>query len=152
MRVSEESIVHVQGHRIKATRDEKRTKLWAFNKPRKVLTASAVSETDAQKATTAALLRQVSSKRHPHRALLVFDVRQHLFFTVRPSLPLVRKLDLPPHLVNVGRLDYNSEGLLLFTNNGALARALEHPTGLTMIRNHTSYLTLCRTVGLVGLM
>ena len=65
-RVSDESIVHVQGHRLKPTRDEKRTRLWAFNKPRKVLTASeAVSEANASKVTTSALLRQVSARRHP---------------------------------------------------------------------------------------
>jgi 23S rRNA pseudouridine2605 synthase len=37
---------------------------------------------------------------------------------------------LPPHLprvVSVGRLDLNSEGLLLLTNDGALARRLELP-------------------------
>lgn len=35
------------------------------------------------------------------------------------------------HLISVGRLDYNSEGLLLLTNDGQLARHLELPqTGL----------------------
>ena len=32
------------------------------------------------------------------------------------------------HVISVGRLDYNSEGLLLLTNNGDLARAMELPT------------------------
>ena len=32
-----------------------------------------------------------------------------------------------PRLISVGRLDLNSEGLLLLTNDGALARALEMP-------------------------
>ncbi len=33
-----------------------------------------------------------------------------------------------PRLISVGRLDINSEGLLLLTNDGGLARALEMPT------------------------
>jgi 23S rRNA pseudouridine2605 synthase len=33
-----------------------------------------------------------------------------------------------PRLISVGRLDYNTEGLLLLTNDGALARVLELPT------------------------
>lgn len=38
--------------------------------------------------------------------------------------------NLPPHLprvISIGRLDINSEGLLLLTNNGDLARWCEHP-------------------------
>lgn len=31
------------------------------------------------------------------------------------------------YVLSVGRLDFNSEGLLLLTNDGALARELEHP-------------------------
>jgi 23S rRNA pseudouridine2605 synthase len=32
-----------------------------------------------------------------------------------------------PHIISVGRLDYLSEGLLILTNDGELARALEMP-------------------------
>ncbi|MDF7673798.1 pseudouridine synthase [Acetobacteraceae bacterium ESL0709] len=43
--------------------------------------------------------------------------------TVFASLP-----DAMPRVVSVGRLDLNSEGLLLLTNDGALARELELPS------------------------
>jgi len=33
-----------------------------------------------------------------------------------------------PRLISVGRLDINTEGLLLLTNDGELARYIEHPT------------------------
>jgi len=44
--------------------------------------------------------------------------RPTVFASLPPELPRV---------VSVGRLDFNSEGLLLLTNNGALARHLELP-------------------------
>ena len=42
--------------------------------------------------------------------------------TVFDKLP-----DAMPRVISVGRLDYNSEGLLLLTNDGALARHMELP-------------------------
>src|SRR3546814_18747845 len=33
-----------------------------------------------------------------------------------------------PRVISIGRLDYNSEGLLLLTNDGELARQLELPS------------------------
>ncbi len=43
--------------------------------------------------------------------------------------PLVFDLvpDDLPRLISIGRLDYNTEGLLLLTNNGELSRYIEHP-------------------------
>ena len=47
--------------------------------------------------------------------------------TVFDALP-----DELPRVISIGRLDLNTEGLLLLTNNGDLARHLEHPsTGWT---------------------
>lgn len=44
----------------------------------------------------------------------------------RPTVFDALSEDLP-RLISVGRLDYNTEGLLLLTNDGGLARALELP-------------------------
>jgi 23S rRNA pseudouridine2605 synthase len=45
----------------------------------------------------------------------------------RPTIFERLPADLP-RLISVGRLDFNTEGLLLLTNDGALARALELPS------------------------
>ena len=47
--------------------------------------------------------------------------------TGRPTVFQALPPDLP-RLISIGRLDLNSEGLLLLTNDGGLARALELPT------------------------
>ncbi len=59
----------------------------------------------------------------------------------RPTVfDLVR--DIPYRLFSVGRLDFNTEGLLLLTNDGALAHRLAHPrhqvdkTYLVRVRGH----------------
>jgi 23S rRNA pseudouridine2605 synthase len=51
----------------------------------------------------------------PQGRITVFDRLKDLGLTI-------------PHVLSVGRLDYLSEGLLIITNNGDLARALELPS------------------------
>jgi 23S rRNA pseudouridine2605 synthase len=43
------------------------------------------------------------------------------------------------HLISVGRLDFNSEGLLVVTNDGELARQMELPGRLTRVIYHSYY-------------
>lgn len=40
----------------------------------------------------------------------------------------LKDLGINQHVISVGRLDYLSEGLLIITNDGELARAMELPT------------------------
>jgi len=63
---------------------------------------------------------------HKKRGVLVTHASQEESFNRATLFPTLRKMGLP-HLVSVGRLDFRSEGLLLLTNNGELARFLEHP-------------------------
>lgn len=72
-------------------------------------------------------LRQKTAARlflyHKPRGLVVTHRDPEGRPTVFETLPK----DLP-RLISVGRLDLNSEGLLLLTNDGELARTLEHPS------------------------
>ena len=54
-------------------------------------------------------------------------VTTHKDEKARPTVFAALPKELP-RVVSVGRLDLNSEGLLLLTNDGELARMLEHPS------------------------
>jgi 23S rRNA pseudouridine2605 synthase len=59
---------------------------------------------------------------HKPRGLMTTHADPHARPTIFQKLPASL-----PRLISVGRLDFNTEGLLLLTNDGALARALELP-------------------------
>lgn len=58
----------------------------------------------------------------------VYRALKNLYATRTPDSSSKESfITCPQHLISVGRLDLNSEGLLLITNNGDLARRLELP-------------------------
>jgi 23S rRNA pseudouridine2605 synthase len=62
----------------------------------------------------------ITSKRDPKNRKTVFD--------------FANNVNRGQRLIYIGRLDFNSEGLLLFTNNGDMARKMELPkTGLPRV-------------------
>mmetsp|Transcript_15648 Transcript_15648/g.28475 ORF Transcript_15648/g.28475 Transcript_15648/m.28475 type:complete len:305 (-) Transcript_15648:8-922(-) len=58
--------------------------------------------------------KMITTHNDPQKRITVFD------FLKSRNFPA-------DHIISVGRLDFNSEGILLLTNNGDLARALELP-------------------------
>ena len=97
----------------------------------KVLESPAVNVTDADEITVNG--KTIGGKEetrlwmyHKPRGLVTSHKDEQGRLTIFDRLP-----DVLPRVVSVGRLDLNSEGLLLLTNDGALARHLELPaTGL----------------------
>ncbi len=96
-----------------------------------VLTSPAVNVTEADEITIdgAPLAARAKTRLflfHKPRALVTTERdpegRQTIFDYLREHWPEA------PRLISVGRLDINTEGLLLLTNDGGLARALELPS------------------------
>ena len=58
---------------------------------------------------------------------------------MRKENPEGKNIDVIEHVISVGRLDFNSEGILLLTNDGDLARTLELPSNkVERVRIHTT--------------
>jgi len=92
-----------------------------------VISSPALNITDADRVTVdgAALPRRERTRLfryHKARGLVTTHSDPQGRPTIFATLPKTL-----PRLISVGRLDLNTEGLLLLTNDGALARALELP-------------------------
>lgn len=107
--VSDSDLVTVKGLRVQKKSEE--IKIWKFYKPRGVIT----------------------SNEDPKGRPVVFDYfkRSREFFNKTTSNHNKQKENSEKirrnRLIYIGRLDYNSEGLLLFTNSGDIARKMELP-------------------------
>lgn len=121
----------------------------------KILAASGIaSRREAEKIITAGRVRvngkvvtELGSKFDPDTARIAVDGKPvkaegkvyYMFYKPRGVVTTMRDpqnrrsvadfvQELPERVFPVGRLDYNTEGLLLLTNDGALAQALMHPS------------------------
>ncbi len=88
----------VDGHPLP---DAEPVRLWRYHKPKGLLTTHRAGE------------------KRTEDGRLIPDERETVFDNLPADLPRV---------ISIGRLDYNTEGLLLLTNDGALARYLELPS------------------------
>lgn len=73
---------------------------------------------------------EVVKERAPRTVLLMNKPKKHLTMIQDPGGSPALGQYLPegaPHVFPVGRLDFNTEGALLWTNDGALARRILHP-------------------------
>lgn len=73
---------------------------------------------------------RVLSKEEPERIYVALNKPRNVLSDSDPNdpRPCVRDLiPIPGHLFTVGRLDFDSEGLILMTNDGELANRLTHP-------------------------
>lgn len=73
--------------------------------------------------------KQLPSLREKHRTILLNKPRGYICSRSSAQGKTVFELvtNIPERLVTVGRLDKNSEGLIIMTNNGDLANRLSHP-------------------------
>ncbi|CCI41386.1 unnamed protein product [Albugo candida] len=78
------------------------------------------------------LRKQEANAPSPIKVWLAHKLKGELVTTEDPQgrstiFDRFRQMGLKQHLMPVGRLDYNTEGLLILTNDGEYARQLEHP-------------------------
>lgn len=96
---------------------------YVMHKPRGVETTNIERVMKAPPAPAISATRQSPSRKKFLEAQITFDASESLVPSVRDLLPK----ELQGKLFPVGRLDKDSEGLLLFTNDGVLAYRLTHP-------------------------
>ncbi|KAF4041197.1 RNA pseudouridylate synthase [Phytophthora infestans] len=100
--------------------------------------ADVATKVDAEK-DVVAVDGRVLSKTQKTKVWMAYKMKGELVTNSDPQdratiFDRLRVMGLTQHMMPVGRLDFNTEGLLLFTNDGDYARELEHPkTGVSRV-------------------
>jgi len=104
------------------------TRLWVFYKPRGIV---CTADDPEGRITVMDYLRESNQILGAKKQLKSLDKPNSDDSTYESLLEKKseqdRNIDVIEHVISVGRLDFNSEGLLLLTNDGDLARVLELP-------------------------